>query len=239
MSTRFFLLFMTLFVFSSCGKEESEVQLEYGSVIDVDGQTYRTVKIGDQWWMAENLNVTHFKDGTPIPFIPYTLNDDTTWSNNNQSAYTYINDSLLGNLYNFQAVIDSRGLAPEGWHVATDQDWKQLESHLGMSAEDVDATGWRGENQADKITSEFNAGWLASNFDDGLYGSNESGFNALPAGVRTVYGYTNIQGSTAFWWSVSNSSNGTWYRYIDLMSKRIFRQQTQPQYGMSIRCVKD
>jgi uncharacterized protein (TIGR02145 family) len=161
------------------------------------------------------------------------------WSNLQGAAYTYVNDSLFGKLYNFDAVRDARKLAPVGWHIATDEDWKTLEQELGMNANDVPSTGWRGENQADMITSEFNVGWQASSSDESLYGSNTSGFSALPGGVRTMWGYTNIQGNTAFWWAPAFGPDSASYRYIDIMTKRIFRQHIHPGYGMSVRCVKD
>lgn len=227
------------FILFACNKDAEKNNIEYGSLTDIDGHVYKTVKIGGQWWMAENLRVTQFRNGNSIQFKPYSLTDDTAWFNVDGPAFTYVNDSLFGKLYNFAAVSDAQGLAPEGWHIATDEDWKALESSLNMPEDDVQATGWRGDFQADLITSQFNRGWQAASSDRSLYGSNETGFNALPAGVRTVNGYTNIQGNTAFWWAPVAGANAPCYRYIDLMTKRIFRQFEHPGYGMSIRCVKD
>lgn len=228
-----------MLILVSCTKDEEIAAVEYGTLTDIDGNVYKTVNIGGKWWMAENLRVSHFRDGSNIDYLPYTLNEDTTWANYNQPVCTYVSDSLFGKLYNFWTLQDSRQLAPEGWHVATDEDWMELEAELNMREADIQSTGWRGENQADLITSQFNVGWQASNSDVTLYGSNATGFNALPGGVRTSTGFTNIQGNTAFWWAPSAATAQPMYRYIDIITKRIFRQSEQKSYGMSVRCVKD
>jgi uncharacterized protein (TIGR02145 family) len=104
-------------------------------ITDIDGNSYDTVRIGTQMWMAENLNVSRFRNGDEIPMV-VTDEDWALASKNKQPAWCYVfNDSsssvLLGKLYNWYAVNDSRGLAPEGWHVASDTDWTQLTDHLG------------------------------------------------------------------------------------------------------------
>ncbi|MFQ5629021.1 MAG: fibrobacter succinogenes major paralogous domain-containing protein [bacterium] len=103
-------------------------------VTDIDGNSYRAVKIGDQWWMAENLRVTRYRNGDAIP----NITDNKAWSQLTTGALcNYDNDpekaAIYGLLYTWYAVIDSRGIAPEGWHVPSDEEWKQLEISLGMS----------------------------------------------------------------------------------------------------------
>jgi uncharacterized protein (TIGR02145 family) len=231
-----YFLFMLLVVMTACDKEAIEVKpLEYDTVTDVDGNTYKTVKIGNQWWMCENLKVEHYNDGSVLNFIDINTND-TTWSNATEGSFCFINDSIYGKLYNYQAVSDSRNLAPAGWHIPSDEEWKTMEKHIGMSDIEASNLAWRGTNQAEKIVIKSSVGWPAASL---LFGTNEVGFSALPGGVRVIDGSTNTFQTTAFWWTRTLESNKAYYRYIDFQHKKIFRQRTYPQYGMSVRCVKD
>lgn len=223
-------------VFTGCQEEVVPPRvIETGSVTDVDGHIYKTVKIGNQWWMAENLAVSHFNDGTNLAYIE-TSSLDSIWSNTPNAAYTFINDGQYGNLYNFAVVGNTKNIAPDGWHVPTDEDWKTLEKEIGMSAEETQSLGWRGNNEAEKLTSLYSAGWPAG---ETLFGTDDFGFNGKPGGVRVFNGETNFQGNTAFWWTATTNGNEAWYRYIDANQTRIFRQHTYKGYGMSIRCVKN
>jgi len=223
-----------------CAKEEeSPYIIERGSVEDVDGNIYETVKIGNQWWMAENLRVTKFNDGSPIAFIPVVSGADSMWSNAGSAAYCFINDSLLGCLYNAHVFMGDKNIAPEGWHVPTDDEWRELEKTIGMSDEEIVQTGWRGVAEANALASQYNVGWPANDQDAGLYGSNYYGFNAIPANVRGHDGRTNTQNNSAWWWCKSTQQGQYYYRTIDTYHQSIFRQVTLPAYGMSIRCVKD
>jgi uncharacterized protein (TIGR02145 family) len=209
--------------------------VETGTVTDVDGNVYKTVKIGNQWWMAENLSVTHFNDGSTLDF--FALNDaDTLWANAANPSYTVINDSLFGYLYNFNVVENVKNIAPEGWHVPTDEDWKILEKEIGMSDDEANALGWRGSNEAEKLTIQYSRGWPEGS---ALFGTDEYGFQAKPAGCRLFNGEMNYQGNLTFWWTASTNGNEAWYRYLDANQTRIFRQHTYKGYGMSIRCVKN
>jgi uncharacterized protein (TIGR02145 family) len=227
---------ISMLIFVGC-KDDNEAThvIESGTVTDVDGNIYKTVKIGEQWWMAENLAVTHFNDGSSLDF--YALNDaDTLWANATNPSYTVINDTLFGYLYNFAVVENTKNIAPEGWHVATDEDWKKLEVEVGMSEEESDKLGWRGSNEAEKLVVQYSKGWPEG---AALFGTDEYGFNAKPAGCRLFNGETNYQGNLTFWWSSSALGNEGWYRYIDANQTKIFRQHTYKGYGMSIRCVKN
>lgn len=120
-------------VLQSCDTDSPEQPVvETGSVSDIQGNTYKTVKIGNQWWTAENLRVTKFNDGSAITFIDENAND-TIWSQANEPAYTTINNGQFGLLYNYAVVESSLNIAPEGWHVATDEDWKALERNRNVS----------------------------------------------------------------------------------------------------------
>jgi len=222
-------------LFSGCQEEEAPMRvIETSTVTDVDGNVYKTVKIGNQWWMAENLAATSFNDGTPLEFCSiFSL--DTVWSSATLATYTTVYDGLLGQLYNYAVVESDKNIAPEGWHVATDQDWKILEKEIGMSAAETEALGWRGDVEAEKLTSLYSEGWPSGS---ALFGTDEFGFNARPAGCRVFNGETN-GGAMSFWWTASSNGNEGWYRYIDANQTRIFRQHTYKGYGMSIRCVKN
>ena len=112
-----YFLVSSIVVVFSCGQNQTTLK---DTVTDVDGNVYPTVKIGNQIWMAENLKVTHFRNGDPIP----NHTDDAEWDTPNSAWCAYDNETsnveIYGRLYNWFAVNDSRGLAPEGWHVPTD-----------------------------------------------------------------------------------------------------------------------
>ncbi len=222
--------------FTGCQEEETPVRvIETSTVTDVDGNVYKTVKIGNQWWMAENLKVERFNDSSSVAFISVnSLNSD--WQNLVEAAYTSLNDSQYGLLYNYAVVENTKNIAPDGWHVPTDEDWKILEKEIGMSAEETQSLGWRGNKEAEILTSLYSAGWPEG---AALFGTDEFGFNAKPGGCRVFNGEINLQGNTSFWWTSSTDGNEGWYRYIDANQTRIFRQHTYKGYGMSIRCVKN
>jgi len=229
--------FSILFLSVGCKKESTEEKkiLEYSTVTDIDGNVYRTVKIGDNWWMAENLKVSRFNDGSPLTLI--SIDDpNENWATSTLPSYSVINDSLFGFLYNGLVVQSEKQIAPVGWHIPSDTDWKQLEKELGMSESDINQLGWRGQSEAEQITSLYSAGWPEGIY---LFGNNKSGFNALPGGCRIQDGRTNINNNTAFWWTSTADAEELYYRYIDAQESRIFRQHVYANYGMSIRCIKD
>ena len=215
----------------------TEEALQTGSVTDIDGNTYQTVKIGDQWWMAENLKVTHYRNGDVIP----NVTDITEWSNLSTGAYcNYDNDAnnatTYGRLYNWYAVNDSRNIAPEGWHVPSDEEWKELEVYLGMSQSDADATGWRGTDEGGKLKETGTVHWNSPN----IGATNESGFSALPGGFRYGNGTYDYMGNYAFFWSSSERySYGAWFRYLYYNNSGIYRSSYGKPYGFSVRLVRD
>ena len=228
--------FVCMFIFQSCNSESTEKPvIETGTVTDVEGNAYKTVKIGNQWWMAENLRVTKFSDGQLISFIDENAND-TVWSEATTPSYSAINNGQFGLLYNYAVVESSLNIAPEGWHVATDEDWKALEREVGMSQNESNALGWRGTIEAELLTAKNSSGWPEGEV---LFGSDAYQFNSKPGGCRVFNGELNLQGNTAFWWTATTDGNEAWYRYIDAGQTRIFRQHTYKGYGMSIRCVKN
>lgn len=230
------ILIVLLPVLWGCKKTEKDKHIiEYGTVEDNDGQIITTIKIGDQWWMAENLNSKRYQNGDSLITIS-TAEAATEWNKTNEGAYTFYNDSLFGYLYNYKAVEDPRKIAPKGWRIPTDEDWKILEKHIGMNEEEANAFGWRGTKEANSLVSKFSKGWPESS---PLYGDDTYGFNAVPGGCITLLNVINTGSNTAFWWTASSENEEVYYRYIDYQQTRILRSKTSPKYGMSIRCIKE
>jgi len=183
-----------------------------------DNNTYRTAHIGEQIWMAENLN-----HGTRIPsgiepdnggFVQkYCLDDSES------KCYTY------GGLYSWDEMMaysttpGTQGICPSGWHLPTDEEWKQLEMHLGMSQADADIQGSRGTDQGAQLQV-----------------NGSSGFEALMGGKRTPQGATAEEGAyTSFWTSTDHFS-----RTLSASYSEVWRGATDNKLnGFSVRCVKD
>ena len=218
-------------------------------ITDIDGNVYQTINIGDQLWMAENLKVTHYRNGDAITHITDNKQwaNDIDWGIDSKSGKycsyenndTYV--STYGRMYNWYAANDNRGLAPEGWHLPTDEEWKELEMYLGMSQADVDDSSWRGTDEGSKLKSTV--GW--NNHFDGTSGNgtNESGFSALPGGRRIATGDFGELGNYAYYFSATNAPNiddseTTWNREI-YYGERISRGYVYKMLGMSVRCIKD
>ena len=184
--------------------------------------------------MAENLKVTHYRNGDPI----LTVTDAYKWKKLKYGAYCNYdnNDSnadTYGCLYNWYAVDDSRNIAPEGWHVPTNEEWKELEIDIGMSQSQAESTRWRGTDEGDKLKSTN--GW-----NNGGNGTEDYGFSALPGGFRSINGLYNRMGYNAYFWSAfeDNSSNA-WDRYLYYGSSDVGRDNYDKRYGFSVRCVRD
>ena len=223
---------------SSCEKDETETApaKEYGSVTDSEGNTYKTIKIGNQWWMAEDLRTTKFSDGTSVS----QMQDANGWLNPQPYYCIYDNSPQVpGLLYNWYAVMDPRGIAPEGWRIPTDEDWKELERYLEMTAEETDKTGWRGQKEGNSLKIEGYEGWdtYGENWPD-----NASGFSAIAGGCRLWNGTWGQPGllSTGFWWTSSEHPNEeAWYRHLDYKRSDIFRYHGSKAHGFAIRCIKN
>ena len=238
-------LFLSIVYMTSCSKdpvsaEKKSDALETGTVADIDGNDYQTVKIGGQWWMAENLKVTRYRNGDAI----LKVTNSSTWNgldNLGSGAYcSYNNDdsnvSSLGLLYNWYAVDDSRTIAPVGWHVPTDAELMELEIYLGMGQSDANRTGfWRGADEGLKLKETGTTHWNSPN-----NATNESGFSALSSGFRSYSGTFYDMGTTAFYWSSTpSSSSRAWYRLLNNSLPGVFRYQRKKRNGYSVRCVKN
>jgi len=192
------------------------------TVTDIDGNIYQTITIGNQIWMAENLKVTHYRNGDAIP----NVTNDTDWGATFLGALCNYNNlegskQLYGHLYNWYAVNDSRNIAPAGWHVPSDAEWQILEDYLGGS----DVAGG-------KMKETGTAHWNSPNTG----ATNESGFSALPGGYRTYAGsYTQRGESANFWSSTNNGSSRTLFSNVVDVHYYIRDNRS----GLSVRCVSD
>ena len=184
---------------------------------------YKTVKIGKQIWMAENLKTTRYKDSTPIPNV--TNNDE--WFYLTTDAYCHYdndhsNNAIYGKLYNWYAVKTGK-LAPKGWHIPTDAEWTILTTYLG------------GESIAGG-KMKFTNYWKSPNKD----ATNSSGFNGLPAGYRTHFGSFNTIGKYGnFWSSTEGDKGGARNRSLSYDNSTVYRGYNYYQHGYSVRCIKD
>jgi len=260
------LLLLSIILIVGCDPS-TEPEPEEETVTDIDGNAYQTILIGEQLWMADNLKVTHYNDSTLI----LTGYSNIKWSELETGAYAVYDDDcnyapvedcddpsnadIYGNLYNWYAVDDSRGICPSGWHVPSDDEFMELEIYLGMSEEDAASAPedmWdfsnRGTNEASKLAGNANlwTGGMISFGDQSGYLINSpefgtSGFNGLPAGFRNDYfgGYGGMGASASFWSSSEADSSNAWYRGLYYLDSYVDRNDTGKQTGFSIRCLGD
>jgi uncharacterized protein (TIGR02145 family) len=205
--------------------------LSYGSVNDIDGNTYKTIQVGSQIWMAENLRVTKFRNNTALQNISDSLGWANVYDNNSRIptwAY-YQNDpsynAVYGKLYNWFAAVNTNGICPEGWHVPTDGEWTTLTNFLG--GEPI---------AAGKMKSAGTQYWKIPNVE----ATNSSGFSALAGGLRYYYSSFDFLFDFGTWWS-STADNDTrsWARYLSYEYGSVFRTSSIKENGFSIRCIKD
>jgi uncharacterized protein (TIGR02145 family) len=185
-----------------------------------------TVKIGNQEWMTNNLNVSTFRNGDAIPEAQTSEAWEKAGEEGKPAWCYYDNDPENGNkygrLYNWYAVTDPRGLAPSGWHIPSDAEWTTLVDYFG------------GEDEAGhKMKSQ--AGW-----DYEGNGSNGSGFSGLPGGYRFDFGtFLNIGYYGNWWSSTENSTNFAWFRYLNYNDGDVNRYNFSKTNGFSVRCLRD
>jgi uncharacterized protein (TIGR02145 family) len=228
---------LLLILTNGCKKADKKPTDEIlAKVTDKDGNVYKTVTIGTQVWMAENLKTTRFNDNIAIP----NVTDPTAWTLLSTPAYCWYNNDaatnkpLYGALYNWFTV-NTGNLCPTGWHAPTDEEYNTLESHLGMTSAQINLGWvWSGTDQGTQMKNT--TGWVA-----GQNGTNTSGFSALPGGYRYVVdGSFNNVGDLSYWWSATAVDDITaWYRRLDGNQTGVYRAGVEKTSGKYIRCVKD
>jgi uncharacterized protein (TIGR02145 family) len=185
----------------------------------MESDAFPRVKIGSLTWAAQDLQVSKFRNGEPIPLVK----DDEEWAQLNSAAYCIAPGGYY--LYNWFAVNDPRGLAPAGWHVPTDEEWEDLVHYLAQTlggSENLDLVG---------ALLKDDVAW------DGMI---SSGFSALPGGGRgnndgDFFG----QESSGYWWSSSPSGTDAWLRILSSGNSPVGRDNDNARDGFSVRCVRD
>lgn len=222
-----------------------------GTLTDIDGNVYKTVKIGNQEWMAENLRVTRYNEGTAIS----NITSGATWDScqyTNTPAYRYYNDATdadtirkWGALYNWYVVAPANPLkiAPVGWHVPDSTDWNTLENYLIANG-----YNWDGTITGNKIAKSMTlkAYWQPSNYEGAIGcdlppANNKSGFSALPGGSCSGYSFMYLS-YYGYWWSATECTNSSFaftphFKYeSDNFYSNHYSDKTS---GMSLRLVRD
>jgi uncharacterized protein (TIGR02145 family) len=270
------IYYVRAYATNSVGTGYGTEQVFVTSVEDYDGNIYHNVVIGDQVWMAENLRVTHYRDGTLIP----NVTDSGVWSSFIDVAppgpdpgtrfdgyVSYNNDptniTTYGLLYNwwvittdelrltgqFQSTYYNSPVAPEGWHVPTDAEWKTLEMYLGMtqSQADADDAGWnRGYHEGSMLREVGYEHWQEYpppdplDIDPMVPATDDYGFTGLPSGYRYFNGtFYAITQYTYFWSASAFDSSNSYCRGLIYTSNRILRDHQPNRHGYAIRCVRD
>ncbi len=220
----------------SCGADSiHNPNLSYGSMTDQDGNTYKTIVIGAQEWMAENLMARTYRNGLAIPLVT----DATTWGGLSTAASCwYNNDSATyacpyGRLYNWYAAASSNNVCPAGWHVPTDAEWSTLINHLDPNADGGNTTP---NNAGGKMRSTGTQYWLSPN----TYADNSSGFSGLPGGLRYLNGTFIGISNYGYWWSSTEFfTSFAWFRQLIYGISNVGRTNDYKTTGYSVRCLRD
>lgn len=207
------------FSFLGCSGNQDSSKTKKNLIID----NYKKVKIGSQTWMTENLDVSKFRNGENIPKAE-SIEEWNKAGKSKQPAWCYYendikNGAKFGKMYNYYALTDPRGLAPEGWRIPSASDWKKLENKLGK------APGLKM-----KSTNEWEA--------DGN-GTNESQFSGYPGGYRGNDGKFYFKGQNGYWWILSEpKSKGLFCCNLNSKYDFLIRLTAEKENGFSVRCIK-
>ena len=232
----FALVGAAFMLFSSCEKDDNDTK----TVKDIDGNVYKTVKIGNQEWFAENLKTTKYNNGTPIP----NITNNTEWSELSTGAYAWYENNeaayknAYGALYNWYAV-NTGNLCPTGWHVPTDAEWSTLINYIDPNADG--GNNWLntagGKMKSTRTAPDAHPRWESPNTD----ATDEYNFSALPGGYRNFTNGTfyNVGYYGGWWSSTENDATFAWSRYMYYGYGNVNRSSYFKRYGFSVRCVRD
>lgn len=257
--TRYTTYYLRAFATNSAGTGYGEeisfkTLWDNSNIADIDGNVYKTIQIGDQIWMAENLKVTRFSNGNPITLVTSTAEWDAFTYANADKAYCYydnstLNLSIYGALYTWAAALNGnsgsdnnpsgiQGVCPTGWHIPGDQEWKVMESYLGMNPSVLNDFGSRGTDEGGKLKEAGTVHWYTPNTG----ATNETGFTALPGGERTSTGSFTGKTTSAYFWTTAPdlvNSNNAITRSLNWGTSTVYRSSQNKLYGISVRCVKN
>ncbi|NOQ25368.1 MAG: hypothetical protein GQ564_08395 [Bacteroidales bacterium] len=213
------LIILTVFAFYSCEEDEEGSSINNSFKDSRDGKTYKTVTIGDQIWMAENLNYE---------------TDTGSWFYKDEQT----NEEVYGRLYTWEAAIEA---CPTGWHLPTDDEWKELERFLEMSESNINGTSMtRGASVfiSTHLKEVGTTHWQDSDYID--YMDNSTEFTALPGGFRYSHvEYTGMRLFGYFWTSTEENATSAWVRVLHYDNFGIWRKTENKNSAISVRCIKD
>ena len=199
-----------------------------------DAQTYNTVQIGTQCWMAENLNV-----GIMISSSVQQTNNSTIekhcYDNSTANCETYGGLYYWDEMMEYSTTLGAQGICPTGWHIPTNEEWKTMEMQLGMTQAQADATGLRGTDEGGKLKEIGTTHWNSPNTG----ATNSSGFTSLPGGYHYISGIFESIGTASYFWDSNSIGSDASRRSIGFDSQQIYQSYIPKQWGLNIRCLKD
>lgn len=210
-----------------CIKDKSENEESTSQLLQEKG-IFNSIRIGNQIWMAENLNVPLYRNGDSIRHVQELYK----WSSLTEGAWCYYEDKTengikYGRLYNWYAIYDPRGLAPTGWHIPSDGEWQKLSDNFGSA-----------DSAGNKMKSS--TGWQDFFGEETHNSSNVNGFAALPGGLCSDNGKFFGIGRYGYWWSsTEHDSNKAWFRMLSWHSKKVDKFSADKRNGYSVRCIRD
>lgn len=214
------IFILILFFVFSCRDEKPSY--ETGIVIDREGNVYKTVKIGQQWWMAENLR-TGLMVKSDKPLTDNGIIEKYCYDDKEENCQKYGGLYTWDEMMNYSVQEGAQGICPDGWHIPSDKDVKELEKNLGMSKKQIDMdNAWRGTNQGKQMKE-----------------GGASGLHIPLAGGKQNNNYFFNIGQNGYFWTSTSIGSGAWRRSLEKSRRQVGRFNTYPKtYSLSVRCIK-
>lgn len=252
------LIILNIIIFFGCEKTDSVNDFNYGTVMDASGNNYKTIEIGSQIWMAENLRTLNFANGDEITLVY----DPNIWQLGFGAVAVYPYDNVqginseneminkYGLLYNFRAVQNSKGICPVGWRVPSDEDWDDLENYIIGNYNEITSDNI-GNSLKSCRQSNSPLGGECSTSEHPFWRSHGEyhgldlfGFSALPSGFRQNGGSFMGLGLDAYFWTstftaIDYQTIFPIHRQLKYESGKIIRDSLTVEFGFSIRCIKN